>query len=117
MTTRGARISLMTVALLEIATRHGVPIVEDGFEMDLRFRGVEVPALAALDEAGGVVLLSSYSKSLFPGIRVGSLFARGRALEGLVALKHATDLSDALPIQAALIMEPGSLMTRLTLGR
>ncbi|MBW2425593.1 MAG: PLP-dependent aminotransferase family protein [Deltaproteobacteria bacterium] len=102
--------------LLEIATRHGVPIVEDGFEMDLRFRGVEVPALAALDEAGGVVLLSSYSKSLFPGIRVGSLFARGRALEGLVALKHATDLSDALPIQAALarFLESGAYDRHLT---
>jgi DNA-binding transcriptional MocR family regulator len=87
---------------LEIAERHGVPIIEDGFEMDLRFRGPEMPPLAALDEAGIVVLLFSFSKSLFPGVRVGSLSARGRALEGLVALKHATDLSDALPLQAGL---------------
>jgi DNA-binding transcriptional MocR family regulator len=88
--------------VLEIARRHRVPVIEDGFEMDLRFRGPEIPSLAALDEMGGVVLLFSFSKSLFPGIRVGSISARGRALEGLVALKHATDLSDALPIQAAL---------------
>jgi DNA-binding transcriptional MocR family regulator len=47
-------------------------------------------------------MLSSFSKSLFPGVRVGSISARGRALEGLVALKHATDLSDALPLQAGL---------------
>ncbi len=87
---------------LEIAQRHGVPIIEDGFEMDLRFRGPEVPPLAALDDAGIVVLLFSFSKSLFPGVRVGSISARGRALEGLVALKHATDLSDALPLQAGL---------------
>jgi DNA-binding transcriptional MocR family regulator len=58
--------------------------------------------LAALDTNGSVVLLFSFSKSLFPGIRVGSISARGRALEGLVALKHATDLSDALPTQVAL---------------
>ena len=88
--------------VLELAGRHGVPVIEDGFEMDLRFRGEEIPSLAALDDAGLVVLLFSFSKSLFPGIRVGSISARGRALEGLVALKHATDLSDALPIQAAL---------------
>jgi len=88
--------------VLEIARDHGVPVIEDGFEMDLRFRGDEVPSLAALDDEGLVVLLFSFSKSLFPGIRVGSISARGRALEGLVALKHATDLSDALPIQAAL---------------
>jgi DNA-binding transcriptional MocR family regulator len=47
-------------------------------------------------------LLFSFSKSLFPGVRVGSISARGRALEGLVALKHATDLSDALLLQAGL---------------
>lgn len=95
---------------LEIAARHGVPIIEDGFEMDLRFRGSDLPPLAALDDSGIVVLLFSFSKSLFPGVRVGSLLARGRALEGLVALKHATDLSDALPLQAGLarFLETGS---------
>ena len=88
--------------VLEIARRRGVPIIEDGFELDLRFRGPEIPPLAALDDSGIVVLLFSFSKSLFPGVRVGSVSARGRALEGLVALKHATDLSDALPLQAGL---------------
>ncbi len=88
--------------ILEIATRHGVPILEDGFELDLRFRGEDIPPLAALDASDIVVLLFSFSKSLFPGVRVGSISARGRALEGLVALKHATDLSDALLLQAGL---------------
>ena len=88
--------------ILRVAERHGVPIIEDGFELDLRFQGPELPPLAALDESGIVVLLFSFSKSLFPGVRVGSLSARGRALEGLVSLKHATDLSDALLLQSAL---------------
>jgi GntR family transcriptional regulator/MocR family aminotransferase len=88
--------------LLEIAGRCAVPVIEDGFEMDLRSTGREVPALAALDGRGLVVHLSSFSKSLFPGVRVGSITARGRALEGLLALKHSTDLSDSMPLQAAL---------------
>ena len=88
--------------ILEIATRHRVPIIEDGFELELRFKGRDVAPLAALDPVGIVVQLFSFSKSLFPGVRVGSLAARGRALEGLVALKHATDLSDALALQAGL---------------
>lgn len=88
--------------LLEVAARCGVPLIEDGFEMDLRSSGRDVPPLAALDERGLVVHLSSFSKSLFPGARVGSISARGRALEALVALKHSTDLSDAMPLQAAL---------------
>ena len=33
---------------------------------------------------------------------MGAILARGRALEGLLALKHSTDLSDAMPMQAAL---------------
>jgi len=89
-------------ALLDVARRAGRPVIEDAFEMDLRARGDSVPSLAALDEDGFVVHLQSFSKSLFPGLRVGSIVARGRAVDGLVALKHATDLSDALLLQAAL---------------
>jgi DNA-binding transcriptional MocR family regulator len=89
-------------ALLEVARRAGVPVIEDGYEMDLRFAGVPVAPLAGLDTSGVVVHLFSFSKSLFPGARVGAVSARGRLREALLALKHASDLSDALPIQAAL---------------
>jgi len=88
--------------LLALAARCGKPLVEDAFELDL-WDGRRPPApLAALDARGLVVLLFSFSKSLFPGARVGSLLARGRAVEALLALKRASDLSDALPLQAAL---------------
>jgi DNA-binding transcriptional MocR family regulator len=89
-------------ALLEIAARHAKPVIEDGYEMDLRFEGKPVPSLAALDRTGLVVHLQSFSKSLFPGVRVGAVVARGRLVEALCALKRATDLSDAMPLQAAL---------------
>jgi DNA-binding transcriptional MocR family regulator len=89
-------------ALLEIAARHGKPIIEDGYETDLRFSGRATPSLAALDRTGLVLHLFSFSKSLFPGARVGAITARGRLIEALLALKQATDLSDALPLQAAL---------------
>ncbi len=88
--------------VLAIAARHGKPVIEDAFELDLRFAGRPVPSLAALDADGLVVQLCSFSKSLFPGVRVGAVIARGRAVEGLLALKHASDLGGALPLQAAL---------------
>ena len=69
--------------------------------MDLRYDGVQVPPLAALDAHGIVVHLFSFSKSLFPGVRVGAVTARGRAVDGLLALKQATDLSGSLILQAA----------------
>ncbi|HEX5067415.1 MAG TPA: PLP-dependent aminotransferase family protein [Myxococcota bacterium] len=89
-------------ALLEIAHRCGKPIIEDGYEMDLRIDGRATPPLAGLDTSGLVVHLSSFSKSLFPGARVGAVVARGAAVDALLALKHASDLSDSLPLQAAL---------------
>ena len=89
-------------ALLALARRAGVPVIEDGYEMDLRFAGAPVAPLAGLDTSGVVVHLFSFSKSLFPGARVGAVTARGRLREALLALKHASDLSDALPLQAAL---------------
>ncbi len=89
-------------ALLAIAAHCGKPVIEDGYEMDLRFEGRPIPALAALDRSGLVVHLSSFSKSLFPGVRVGAVAARGRLVDAVVALKRATDLSDAMPLQAAL---------------
>jgi DNA-binding transcriptional MocR family regulator len=88
--------------LLRAARHFGKPVVEDAYEMDLRFAGRPVPTLAALDEAGLVVQLFSFSKSLFPGARVGSIAARGRAVAGLLALKAATDLGGSLVLQAAL---------------
>jgi DNA-binding transcriptional MocR family regulator len=89
-------------ALLAVAARCGAAVLEDAFEMDLRYSGRAVPSLLALDERDIVLHHFSFSKSLFPGVRVGSITARGRVVEGLVALKQATDLSDSLPLQAAL---------------
>ena len=88
--------------VLEIAARTGKPIVEDAFEQDLRFAGRPVPSLAGLDEAGLVVQLLSFSKSLFPGLRAGAVVARGRHAEALLALRHAADLGGVVPVQVAL---------------
>lgn len=87
--------------LIETAARMGKPIVEDGFEMDLRYAGEPVPPLAALDTHDLVVHLFSFSKSLFPGVRIGAITTRGRSIEGLLALKNASDLSGAMILQAA----------------
>jgi DNA-binding transcriptional MocR family regulator len=88
--------------VLAIAARHGKAVIEDNYEMDLRYAGRAVPTLAALDEDGLVVQLLSFSKSLFPGVRAGAIVARGRHVDALLALRHAADLGGALPLQAAL---------------
>lgn len=88
--------------LLEVAARAGKPVLEDAYELELRCEGRPVPPLAALDGSGLVLHLSSFSKALFPGVRVGWIVARGRALQALLALKRATDLGGSALLQAAL---------------
>lgn len=89
-------------ALVEAAAREGVPIVEDDFEHDLRFRGAALPPLAACEGARAVIHLGTFSKGLFPGVRVGWIHAAPALLARISELKRALDLGGGALIQAAL---------------
>jgi DNA-binding transcriptional MocR family regulator len=89
-------------AVLAIAAAARKPVIEDAYEMDLRYAGKAVAPLAALDTRGLVVQLFSFSKSLFPGARVGAITTRGHSVDALLALKHASDLGGSQVLQAAM---------------
>jgi DNA-binding transcriptional MocR family regulator len=86
---------------LAIVGRHGVPVLEDEFQRDLRFHGRDVPSLRALDRSGQVTYVSTFSKSLFPGPRVGWLVAAPAVAHTATALKRAMDLASSPLLQAA----------------
>jgi DNA-binding transcriptional MocR family regulator len=88
--------------LLALAARHGCIVVEDDWAGDLRFEGVEVPTLHALDGGSRVVYVSTFSKKLLPGLRVGWVAAPAPVLERLVALKQVADCGTSPLLQAAL---------------
>ena len=88
--------------LLEIVGRHRVPVVEDNIYGALRLRGRETPSLKALDTAGLVIHLNSFSKVCFPGLRVGWMVASAPVIERLRVAKQATDLHTDQLAQAAL---------------
>lgn len=104
-------------ALLDVVAEAGKPVIEDAYEMDLRFCGAPVQSLAALDRRGLVVQLHSFSKSLFPGARAGAIRARGHTLEALVALRSASDLGGSPLLQVALDEFLGSGAYERHLGR
>src|SRR5580658_10995737 len=57
--------------VLALARRAGIVVVEDDLYGNLRYRGAEIPELKRLDSFGDTILLSSFSKVAFPGLRVG----------------------------------------------
>ncbi len=60
-------------ALLEKARKEDFLIVEDDYEFEMSFLKTASPALKSLDEDGRVIYVGSFSKSLFPGLRLGYL--------------------------------------------
>ncbi len=88
--------------LIVLADRYNVPILEDDFVGDLRYEGRTQPALKALDPGGRVIYISTFSKMLMPGLRVGFLVAEGPVFDGLVRFKHASDLATSSLVQRAL---------------
>ncbi|HEU5423228.1 MAG TPA: PLP-dependent aminotransferase family protein [Nitrolancea sp.] len=78
--------------LLALAARHQVPIIEDDPYGALRYEGRSLPSLHALDEAGTVIYLSTISKMLFPGFRIGWLAAPRPVIERLGLMKQIVDL-------------------------
>jgi DNA-binding transcriptional MocR family regulator len=91
--------------LLELAVRHDVLIIEDDAYGDVRFDGEEVPALAALARDAGaedrLVHLSTLSKIVAPGLRVGWMVAPPEILQRCVIAKQTVDLSTSPWIQGA----------------
>ena len=68
------------VAILDIAHRHGIPILEDECYVDLRFEGEVQPAFRTLDDSGIVIHVASFSKLLAPGLRLGYVSAAPEVL-------------------------------------
>lgn len=74
-------------AILEIAHRHGVPIVEDECYVDLRFDGEVQPAFRTLDDSGIVIHVASFSKLLAPGLRMGYFTAAPEVIRRAMSCK------------------------------
>jgi GntR family transcriptional regulator / MocR family aminotransferase len=88
--------------LLILADRYNIPILEDDFVGDLRYEGRTQPALKALDPGGRVIYVSTFSKMLMPGLRVGFLVAEGPVYDHLVEFKRVNELATSNLIQHAL---------------
>jgi 2-aminoadipate transaminase len=78
--------------LLEIAAKKEIPIVEDCPYRELTFTGKTLPSLWTLSDGKGVIMLKTFSKMLFPGMRMGWMVAEKDVIEKIEMLKQSVDL-------------------------
>ncbi len=76
-------------ALLRMARERDFLIVEDDYEFEMSFIKSPSPALKSLDEEGRVIYVGSFSKSLFPGLRLGYLVGSEPFIRQARALRSA----------------------------
>jgi 2-aminoadipate transaminase len=91
------------LGLLEAAGAAGVPVVENDAYGELRYSGDPSPAIKQLDHHGGTVLLRSFSKVSFPGLRVGWAVGPKPLMDRLRQAKEAADLHTDQLSQAVLL--------------
>lgn len=90
-------------ALVRLARTSGTVLVENDIYGELRYRGEAAPLMKRLDGAGDTVLLGSFSKITFPGLRVGWVLGPRALVSRLAEIKQWTDLHTDQLAQAVLL--------------
>lgn len=81
--------------LLSWASRVGAFVIEDDYDSEYRYDGPPLQALAGLDRQGVVVYIGTFSKTLFPALRLAYLVLPGVLVEPIVAAKAVGDTGTA----------------------
>jgi GntR family transcriptional regulator / MocR family aminotransferase len=99
----GAVMSLeRRVELLDIASRQGSWILEDDYNSEFHFRERPLAALRSLDFSGRVIYVGTFSKTLFPSLRLGFIVCPPGLRDDLCRVKRFDDLGSPSVEQAAL---------------
>ncbi len=89
--------------LLQITQAAGVTVIENDIYGPLCYDGDPIPSIKELDATGDTILLRSFSKVAFPGLRVGWVIARRPLIEKLTEAKQWSDLHTDQLSQAVLL--------------
>jgi GntR family transcriptional regulator/MocR family aminotransferase len=90
------------MALLEFARENDTVVIEDDYDCEFRFDGRPLDALQTIDRHESVFYVGTFSKSMFPEVRLGFIVAPPWALDALVAVKQHSDLVSPFLVQHAL---------------
>jgi GntR family transcriptional regulator/MocR family aminotransferase len=99
------------VALLALATRERIAVMEDDYDHEFQYEGKPVLPLAATDESGVVIYIGTMSKVLAPGLRVGFVVGSTPFISSLTARRALIDRQGDQVAEAAVaeLMEAGDV--------
>jgi GntR family transcriptional regulator / MocR family aminotransferase len=83
------------LALLDWARRRNSIIVEDDYDGEFRYDDRPLESLQGLDQEGRTVYIGTFSRTVFPALRIGYVVATPPAVSALIAAKWLTDLHSA----------------------
>src|SRR5919205_2155080 len=88
--------------VLKCASRLGAFVIEDDYDSEYRFEGRPVPTLQSLDRSSSVILVGSFSKLLFPSLRLGYVVLPPSLVDYFLAFRFQTDFRSVSLDQAVL---------------
>jgi len=78
--------------LIRVSRQFEIPIIEDSPYRELSFSGEILPSLWSISGGEGVIMLKTFSKMLFPGMRMGWLVGDAQLMDKVIMLKQSIDL-------------------------
>jgi GntR family transcriptional regulator/MocR family aminotransferase len=79
------------MALLDWAKRTGAVVIEDDYDGEFRYEGRPVESMQGLDRDGRVIYVGTFSRTIFPALRIGYLIAPITLVKALSAAKWLCD--------------------------
>jgi GntR family transcriptional regulator/MocR family aminotransferase len=105
--------------LLDYAKRHGSWIIEDDYDSELHYDGRPLPAMQGLDKHQQVIYLGTFSKVLFPSLRLAYIVLPPALVTPMVTLRTVSDGHSSQLMQAvtAEFMQAGYFASHLRFSR
>lgn len=105
--------------LLDYARRHESWIIEDDYDSELHYDGRPLPAMQGLDKHQQVIYLGTFSKVLFPSLRLAYIVLPPSLVAPMVTLRTVSDGHSSQLMQAvtAEFMQSGHFASHLRLSR
>lgn len=101
-------------AIVAIAQKHGLPIIEDDAYFDLRYEGEAIPTMYSLDDQGLVMYCGTFSKTIAAGMRLGWCVAAPAVTARLTGLKSDSGSNAFTSHIAAQFCSTGNLQEHIS---